>query len=132
MRGMLYWEEKRWPACTYVEKYELGHYKPKSERTENWTNPITGRQVQEDPFTTNTNRFMASKSPLKIKNVLLHPWVKEPTCACKAYNTWKPENALNWWGIHGEENPLTYGMGNVNTVSKNKYSSRLPGYLSIK
>jgi hypothetical protein len=45
---------------------------------------------------------------------------------------WKPENALNWWGIHGEENPLTYGMENVNSVSKNKYSSRIPGYLSIR
>jgi hypothetical protein len=50
----------------------------------------------------------------------------------KAYNTLKPENALNWWGIHGEENPPMYGMENVNKVSKNKYSSRLPGYLSIR
>jgi hypothetical protein len=70
-------------------------------------------------------------SPLKIENALLHPRVKGPTRA-KAYNMWKPENALNWWGIHGEENPLTYGMENVNAVLKNKYSSCLPGYLSIK
>jgi hypothetical protein len=72
---------------------------------------------------------MAQKAPMKIENVLLHPLVKGPTCASKAYNKWKPENALNWWGIHGEENPLTYGMENFNAVSKNQYSSRLPGYL---
>jgi hypothetical protein len=29
-------------------------------------------------------------------------------------------------------NPLTYGMENVNAVSKNQYNSRLPGYLSIR
>jgi hypothetical protein len=75
---------------------------------------------------------MASKSPLKIENALFHPRVKGPTRACKAYNTCIPEHALNWWGIHGEENPLTYGMENFNAVSKNKYISRLPGYLSIK
>jgi hypothetical protein len=80
----------------------------------------------------NTNCFVAQKAPIKIENVLLHPRVKGPTRASKAYNTWKPENALNWWGIHGEENPLTYGMENVNAVTKNKYSSRLPGYLSIR
>jgi hypothetical protein len=40
-------------------------------------------------------------------------------------------SALNWWGIHGEENPLTHGTENVNAVSKNEYSSRLQGYLSI-
>jgi hypothetical protein len=73
----------------------------------------------------NTNHLVAHKA-------LLHPRVKGPTRASKAYNTLKPENALNWWDIHGEVNPLMYGMENVNTVSKNKYSSRLPGYLSIR
>jgi hypothetical protein len=69
---------------------------------------------------------------MKIEKMLLHPRVKGPTRASKANNMLKPENALNWWGIHGEENPLTYGMENVNAVSKNKYSSCLPGYLSIR
>jgi hypothetical protein len=68
----------------------------------------------------NTNRFVAQKAPMKIENVLLHTRVKGPSRASKAYNTWKPENALNWWGIHGEENPLTSGMENVSAVSKNQ------------
>jgi hypothetical protein len=80
----------------------------------------------------NKNRFVAHKAPMKIKNLLLHPRVKGPTRASKANNRLKPENALNWWGIHGEESPLTYDMENVNAMSKNKYSSRLPGYLSIR
>jgi hypothetical protein len=33
MRGMLYWQEKPWPARVYVHKYELGQYEPKSENT---------------------------------------------------------------------------------------------------
>jgi hypothetical protein len=135
MHGTLYWEEKAWPARTYIDKYEAGQYEPNSENT-NAQNIGQIRllvcKYKKIEVTTNTNRFVAHKSPLKIENTLLHPRVKEPTRACKAYHTWKPKYALNWWGIHGEENPLSYGMENVNAVSKNKYSSRLPGYLSIK
>jgi hypothetical protein len=58
---------------------------------------------------------------MKIENVLLHSRVKGPTHSSKEYNMWKPENALNWWVvIHGEKNPLTYGMENVKAVLKNK------------
>jgi hypothetical protein len=135
MRGALYWKAAAWPERTYVNQYEIGHYEPKSE---NSTAQNMGQirllvgKYKKIEVVVNTNRFVAHKAPMKIENVLLHPRVKGPTRASKAYNTLKPTNALNWWGIHGEENPLTYGMENVNAVCKNKYSSRLPGYLSIR
>jgi hypothetical protein len=31
MRRTLQWEEKPWPARTYIDKYELDQYEPKSE-----------------------------------------------------------------------------------------------------
>jgi hypothetical protein len=119
----------------YIDQYEVGHYEPKTENTAAQNigkiRLLVGKYKKIEVIV-NTNRFVAHKAPMKIENVLLHPRVKGPTRASKAYNTLKPENALNWWGIHGEENPLTYGMENVNAVSKNKYSSRLPGCLSIR
>jgi hypothetical protein len=136
MRGALYWKEHAWPERMYIDQYEVGHYEPK---TENSTAQNIGQirllvgKYKKIEVVVNTNCFVAHKAPMKIENVLLHPRVKGPTHASKAYNTLKPENALNWWwGIHGEENPLTYGMENVTAVSKNKYSSGLPGYLSIR
>jgi hypothetical protein len=33
MRRSVYWEVNAWPARTYVDKYEVGHYKPRSENT---------------------------------------------------------------------------------------------------
>jgi hypothetical protein len=135
MRGALYWEEIAWPERTYIDQYKVGHYEPKTENTSTQNigqiRLLVGKYKKIE-VVVNTNRFVAQKAPTKIANVLLHPRVNGPTHASKAYNTWKPENALNWWGIHGEENPLTYDMENVNAVSKNKYSSRLPGYLSIR
>jgi hypothetical protein len=134
MRGALYWKEHAWPDCTYIDQYEVGRYQPKTESTAaqniGQIHLLVGKYKKIE-VVVNTNRFVAQKAPMKSENVLLHPRVKGPTRMSKAYNTWKPENALNWWGIHGEENPLTYGMENVNVVSKNQYSSRLPGYLSI-
>jgi hypothetical protein len=135
MRGTLYWKENAWLERTYIDQYEIGHYEPK---TENSTAQNIGKirllvgKYKKIEVIVNTNRFVAHQAPMKIENVLLHPCVKGPTRASKAYNTLKPENALSWWGLHGEESPLTYGMENVNAVSKNKYSSRLPGYLSIR
>jgi hypothetical protein len=134
MRGKLYWKEHVWPERTYIDQYKVGRYEPKTENTAAQTigqiRLLVGKYKKIE-VVVNKNRFVASKLPLKIGNALLHPWIKGPTHASKAYNTWKPENTLNWWGIHGEENPLTYGMENVNAVSKNEYGSRLPGYLSI-
>jgi hypothetical protein len=76
----------------YVDKYELGQYKPKSENTDaqniGQIQLLVGKYKKIE-VTTNTNRFMAHKAPLKIENALLHPRVKVPTRACKAYNTWK-------------------------------------------
>jgi hypothetical protein len=122
MCGALYWEEIAWPERTYIDQYEVGHYKPKTENTSaqniGQTRLLVGK-CKKIEVVVNTNHFVAQKAPMKIDNVLLHPRVKGPTRASKAYNTWKAENALNWWGIHGEENPLTYG-------------SRLPEYLSIR
>jgi hypothetical protein len=119
---------------TYVDKYEAGQYEPKSENANaqniGQIRLLVGKYKKIE-VTTNTNHFVAHKSPLKIENAILHPQVTGLTCAYKAYNTWKPKNALNWWGIPGEENPLTYGMDNFNAVLKNKYSSHLPEYLSI-
>jgi hypothetical protein len=135
MRGTLYWKENACPERTYINQYEIGHYEPK---TENTTAQNIGQilllvgKYKKIEVVVSTNRFVAHKAPMKIENVLLHPRVKGPTRASKAYNTLKPENALNWWGIHGEESPFMYGMENVNAASKNKYSSRLPGYLSIR
>jgi hypothetical protein len=48
------------------------------------------------------------------------------------YNVWKPENTLNWWGNFGAENPFVFGTERVNALSKNHYTSVLPGYLSTK
>jgi hypothetical protein len=31
MRGTLFWEEKAWPARTYIDKYEAGQYESTSE-----------------------------------------------------------------------------------------------------
>jgi hypothetical protein len=59
----------------YIDQYDVGRYQPKIE------------------VVVNTNRFMAQKAPMKIEDVLLHPRVKGPTHASKAYNTWTPENA---------------------------------------
>jgi hypothetical protein len=135
MRGTLYRKDNAWPERTYINQYEIGHYEPK---TENTTAQNIGQirllvgKYKKIELIVNTNRFRAHKAPMKIENVLLHPCVKGPTCASKVYNTLKPKIALNWWGIHGEECPFTYSMENVNAVSKNKYSSRLPGYLSIR
>jgi hypothetical protein len=99
MRRKLYWEEKAWPARMYVDKYEAGQHEPKSENTNaqniGQIRLLVGKYKKIE-VTTNSNRFVAHKSPLKIENAILHPWVKGPTRACKAYNTWKPENALNW------------------------------------
>jgi hypothetical protein len=135
MRGMLYWDENAWPERTYIDQYEVGHYEPKIENTSTQNigqiRLLVGKYKKIE-VVVNTNRFVAQKAPMKIENVLLHPQVMGPTRASKAHNSLKPENALNWWGIHGEENPLMYGMKNVNAVLKNKYSSRLPGYLSIR
>jgi hypothetical protein len=135
MRGALYWKEHAWPERTYIDHYKMGRYEPNSENNNaqniGQIRLLVGKYKKID-VVVNTNRFMAQEAPMKIENVLLHPRVKGPTRASKAYNTWKPENALSWWGIHGEENPLTYGMENVNAVLKNQYSSRLPGYLSIR
>jgi hypothetical protein len=130
MRGALYWKENAWPERAYIDQYQVGHYKPKTEN--NSAQSIGQIRLLVDKYkkievVANMNRFVAQKAPMKIENVVLHPWVKGPTHASKAYSTWKPENALNWWG-----NPLTYGMENVNAVSKNEYSSCLPGYLSIR
>jgi hypothetical protein len=135
MRRTLYWEENAWPERTYIDQYDMGHYQPKTENTSSQNigqiRLLVGKYKKIE-VVVNTNRFVAQKAPMKIENVLLHPRVKRPTRASKAYNRWKPENEFNWWGIHGEENPLTYGMENANAVLKNKYSSRLPGYLSIR
>jgi hypothetical protein len=110
MRGTLYCEENAWPACMYVDKYEAGQNEPKSDNTNvqniGQIRLLVGKDKKIE-VTTSTNRFVAHKSPLKIKNAFLHPRVKGPTHACKENNTWKPENAFNWCGIHGEENPLT-------------------------
>jgi hypothetical protein len=122
MRRALYWKEHAWPERTYIDQYEVGRYQPKTENTAAQNivqiRLLVGKSKKLE-VVVNTNRFVAQKAPMKIENVLLHPPVKGPTRASKAYNTWKLENALNWWGIHGEENPLTYGMENVNAVSKN-------------
>jgi hypothetical protein len=134
MRRTLYWEESAWLERTYIDQYEVGHYEPKTENTTTEdigkTRLLVGKYKKIE-VVVNTNRFVAHKAPMKIENVLLHLWVKGPTCA-RAYNTLKPKNAPNWWGMHGEENPLTYGMENVNAASKNKYSSCLPGNFSIR
>jgi hypothetical protein len=45
-------------------------------------------------------------------------------------NAWKPENTLNWWGTFGDWVPFIFGPERVNALSKNHYSSTLPGYLS--
>jgi hypothetical protein len=129
MRGALYWEENAWPERMYMDQYELGHYEPKTENTSAQNIGqicLLEGKYKKIEVVVNRNRFV------KIENVLLHPRVKGPTHASKAISTWKPENALNWWGIHGEENLLANGMKNGNAVAKNKYSSRLPGYLSIR
>jgi hypothetical protein len=135
MRGALYWKEHAWPERTYIDQYEVGHYKPKIENTSDQNigqiRLLVGKYKKIE-VVVNKNHFVAQKAPMKIANMLLHPPVKGPTFASKAYNMWKPENALNWWGIYGEEYPLTYVMENLNAVSKNQYNSRLPGYLSIR
>jgi hypothetical protein len=126
MCGTLYWKERAWPERTYINQYKIGHYEPKTENTTaqniGQIRLLVGKHKKVE-VVVNMNCFMAHKAPMKIENVLLHPRVKGPTRASKVYNTLKPENALNWWGIDGEESPLTYGMENVNAVSKNKYSS---------
>jgi hypothetical protein len=61
----------------------------------------------------NMSRFVAHKAPMKIEHVLLHPRVKGPTRVSQVCNMLKPENALNCWGIHGKESPVTHGMENV-------------------
>jgi hypothetical protein len=45
------------------------------------------------------------------------------------YNAWKPENTLNW-GTFGDRVPFIFEPEQVNALSKNQYSSPLPGYLS--
>jgi hypothetical protein len=112
----------------------VGHYEPNTENNSvqniRQIRLLVGKYKKIE-VVVNTNRFVAQNAPMKIENMLLHPWVKGPTHASKANNMWKPKNTLNWWGIHGEENPLTHGMEYFNAVLKNQYSSRLPGYLRI-
>jgi hypothetical protein len=48
----------------------------------------------------------------------------------KMNNALNPENTLNLWGTFGERLPFIVGPEHVNTLRKNQYSSRLPGYLS--
>jgi hypothetical protein len=99
IHGALYWEEHAWPERTYTDQYEVSHYKPKTENTaaENigQIRLLVGKYKKIE-VVGNTNRFVAQKAPMKIENVLLHLRVKGPTSASKAYNTWKPRNALNW------------------------------------
>jgi hypothetical protein len=33
MRGVLYWEENAWLEPTYIDLYEVGHYKPKTDNS---------------------------------------------------------------------------------------------------
>jgi hypothetical protein len=67
---------------------------------------------------------------MQIEHALLHQRVNGPTRASKTYNAWKLENTLNWWGTFGDRVLLNFGPDCVNSLSKNQYSSRLPGYLS--
>jgi hypothetical protein len=53
---------------------------------EYYENPYAA--IQSHPL-----KMVTWKCPNKYCN---GPRVKGPTRACKAYNTWKPENALNW------------------------------------
>jgi hypothetical protein len=95
MRGALYWKEHAWPERKYINQYKVGRYEPK---TENTAAQNTGQirllvgKYKKIEVVVNPNRFVAHKVPMKIENVLLHPWVKGPTRVSKAYNTWKPEN----------------------------------------
>jgi hypothetical protein len=100
MRGALYWKEHAWPERTYIDQYEVGHYKPKTEN--NGEHNI--RQIRllvgkykKIEVVVNTNRFVAQKAPMKIENVLLHPQVKGPSAKLVGH-TWRREPAHVWYG----------------------------------
>jgi hypothetical protein len=76
------------------------------------------------------NKNKACHSRMKIEHALLHPRVNGPTRASKTHNALTPENTLNWWGTFGDRVPPIFGSEQVNALSKNQYSSRLPVYLS--
>jgi hypothetical protein len=76
------------------------------------------------------NKNKACLSQMQIEHALLHLRVNGPTRANKMYNALKPENTLNWWGTFGDRVPFIFGPEHVNALSKNQYSSTLPGYLS--
>jgi hypothetical protein len=75
MRGALYWKEHACPECTYIDQYEVGHYKPKTENNSAQNigkiRLLVAKYKKIEVFV-NTNCFVAQKSPMKIENMLLH------------------------------------------------------------
>jgi hypothetical protein len=136
MRRAVKWTDPyTWPVRKQVDKYVTGQYEPKVKNSRTQYIGLVQLMVgkyQKIEVISNTNRFVASLTPMRIEHALLHPRVNGPTRASKTYNAWKPQNTLNWCGTFGAENKFVLGTEHVNAVSKNHYTSVLPGYLSIK
>jgi hypothetical protein len=105
MRRAVKWTDPyMWPVHKQVDKYVTGQYKPKEKNSRTQDIGLVQLMVgkyQKIKVITNTNLFVASLTPKRTEHVLLHPRVNGPTRASKTYNTWKPENTLNWWGNFG-------------------------------
>jgi hypothetical protein len=120
MCGALYWEENSWPVSTNINRYDVRHYEPKSENTSAQNvgqfRLLVGK-YKKIKVVVNMNRFVAQKTPPKIENIVIQH-VETRKRVKLVGHTWRRESAQ--------------GMENVNAVSKNKYSTRLPEYLSIR
>jgi hypothetical protein len=133
MRGAVKWTDPyTWPVRKQVDKYVTGQYEPKEKNSRTQDIGLVQLVVgtyKKVEVNVRTNQFEARLTPMRIEHSLLHPHVNGPTRESK---TWKPENTLNWWGTFGADSPFVFGTERVNAVSKNHYTSVVPGYLSIK
>jgi hypothetical protein len=68
--------------------------------------------------------------PVKIEYTLLHPAVNGATLATLCENRAK-DNPQNWWAVWGVE-VKPPGTTKFNALSRNDYSTLVPGYLSLR
>jgi hypothetical protein len=134
LRGVVMWMSPYpWPIPKHVTKLGMGRYYPKemnlAAQQIGLVQMVVGKYKKIE-LVESTNKNKACLLRMQIEHALLHPHVNGPTRPSKMYNTLKLENTLNGWGTFGERVPFIFGPEQVNALSKNQYSSRLPGYLS--
>jgi hypothetical protein len=134
LRGVVMWTSPYpWPVPKHVKKFAWAQYCPKEKNSTahdiGLVQLVVGKYKKIE-LVESTNKNKACLLQMQIEHALLHPHVNGPTRANKTYDPLKPENTLNLWGTFGDRVPFIFGPEQVNTLSKNQYSSRLPGYLS--